>query len=229
MDKILKVENIHKKFKTKNEEIYVLKGISFELNKGEIAVILGPSGAGKSTLLNIIGTLLKPDSGKILFNNKDILSLNEKELSTFRNKTIGFIFQFYHLFSELTVIENVLLPARIYNKKYPLNLAMELLEILNLKNKINQMPTDLSCGEQQRVSIARAFINSPELILADEPTGNLDFNNAYMVKELLYKTCKQKNCAMIIVTHNELFTSCADRVFFLKEGGLYEKEKSNIY
>ncbi|WP_443939603.1 ABC transporter ATP-binding protein [Pedobacter sp. MW01-1-1] len=198
----------------------ILKGVNFEVEKGEIVSIIGPSGAGKSTLLHILGSLDKPDTGTVELNGTKINGLNGDLLSVFRNKNIGFVFQFHHLLQEFTALENVCIPAFIAktSKKQAENRATEILELFGLKERIHHKPNQLSGGEQQRVAIARALINNPSIILADEPSGNLDSENAAALHQLfgtLRDTFKQ---TFVIVTHNEHLASTSDRVVTMKDG-----------
>ena len=213
---ILEATNIHKKYGT----LEVLRGVSLQVKKGEIVSLVGPSGAGKSTLLHIIGTLDKPDSGLVKIEDKEVFKQNEKALSAFRNKSIGFIFQFHHLLPEFTAIENICIPAFIGNKskKESEARAMELLALLNLTHRANHKPTELSGGEQQRVAVARALINNPALIMADEPSGNLDTNNARDLHNLFFELRDKLNQTFIIVTHNEELADMADRKIQMKDG-----------
>ncbi len=201
-------------------DLAVLKEVSFEIQKGEIIAIVGASGAGKSTLLNIIGTLDTADAGDLLYNNKKIDYTNSKHLAAFRNQNIGFVFQFHHLLPEFTAIENIILPALINGttEKKAIEKAMLLLEKMQLNNRGNHKPAQLSGGEQQRVAIARALINGPTLILADEPSGNLDSANAKALHQLIFDLRDQFNQTFIIITHNEELASMTDKKMILKDG-----------
>jgi lipoprotein-releasing system ATP-binding protein len=194
--------NIHKSY----DQLQVLKGVSLEITKGDLVCIVGPSGAGKSTLLHIIGTLDKADSGTVTINNQQISSLKDNELSDFRNQHLGFVFQFHHLLPEFTAIENVSIPAFIAkkNEAETKKRAKELLDFLGLKDRLNHKPNELSGGEQQRVSVARALMNQPLVILADEPTGNLDTERSEELHQLFFDLKKEFNQTFIIVTHNDL-------------------------
>lgn len=194
--------------------------MDLDVNTGEIVSIVGASGAGKSSLLNIIGTLDKPDSGRVLLNEADTSVMNQKQLSAFRNKEIGFIFQFHHLLAEFNAIENICIPAYIAGKTKleAEKRASELLEMLNLGHRKQHKPNQLSGGEQQRVAVARALINSPALILADEPSGNLDSKNAMELHQLFFSLRDQFNQTFIIVTHNEDLAEMSDRKVMMKDG-----------
>lgn len=213
---IIKLENIYKSFKP----VEVLKGINLEIKENEFISIVGPSGAGKSTLLHLIGTLEKPDSGTVKYNDIDIYKLNDKELGDFRNKNLGFVFQFHHLLPEFTAIENVMLPVLIggLNKDEAMDKAKILLENLNLSHRFTHRPQELSGGEQQRVAIARALINNPKVLLADEPTGNLDSKNAQEVINLFKKLRDECKRTIILVTHQESFAKISDRIVYIKDG-----------
>ncbi len=213
---MLKARSIKKSYGT----LPILKGVDLDVSAGEIVSIVGASGAGKSSLLNIIGTLDKPDSGRVLLNEADTSVMNQKQLSAFRNKQIGFIFQFHHLLAEFNAIENICIPAYI-NGKTKLEAetrASELLEMLNLGHRKTHKPSQLSGGEQQRVAVARALINSPALILADEPSGNLDSKNAKELHQLFFSLRDQFNQTFIIVTHNEDLAEMSDRMVMMKDG-----------
>lgn len=213
---ILEAANIHKKY----GPLDVLKGVSLQVNKGEIVSLVGPSGAGKSTLLHIVGTLDRPDSGSVKIEGQDVFKLPEKAISAFRNKSIGFIFQFHHLLPEFTAVENICIPAFIAGKNTRESeaRAKELLEMLNLSHRAGHKPSELSGGEQQRVAVARALINNPALIMADEPSGNLDTNNARELHKLFFDLRDKLNQTFIIVTHNEELADMADRKVQMKDG-----------
>ena len=198
----------------------VLKGINLKVEKGEIISIVGASGAGKTTLLHILGTLEKPQKGDYLINNNSVIDLDSNQLAKFRNLEVGFIFQFHNLLAEFTAFENICLPGYI-SKRKRLDVekrAMELLEILGISDKKNQKPNQLSGGEQQRIAIARALINFPSIILADEPSGNLDSKNAENLHELFIKLNKELNQTFIIVTHNKHLASMTDRSLEMIDG-----------
>ena len=213
---MLKLSDIHFSY----GETQVLKGINLDVRKGEIISIVGASGAGKTTLLHILGTLEKAKIGNYLINDKSVLNLNPNELSKFRNLEIGFIFQFHNLLVEFSAFENICLPGYISNsnKIEAENRALELLNILGISDKKDNKPNELSGGEQQRVAIARALINSPSIILADEPSGNLDSKNADNLHELILKLNKQLNQTFIIVTHNNELAAMTDRTLKMVDG-----------
>lgn len=198
----------------------VLKGVSLKIEKGEVISIVGASGAGKSTLLHILGTLDQPDQGKLFINNTDVFSLKSKSISAFRNKEIGFIFQFHHLLPEFTALENILIPAMIggKNKSELEEKALGYLDILGLKNRKNHKPSELSGGEQQRVAVCRALINSPSVIFADEPSGNLDSASSKELHQLFFDLRDQFNQTFVIVTHNKELANMADRKLEIVDG-----------
>jgi lipoprotein-releasing system ATP-binding protein len=212
----IKLENIYKTFKP----VEVLKGINIEIYDNEFVAIVGPSGAGKSTLLHLIGTLEEPDEGTVKYDDTDIYKLSDKEISNFRNKNIGFVFQFHHLLPEFSALENVILPALIagINKEKAAEKAKRLLAELNLSHRLTHKPQELSGGEQQRVVIARALINDPKVLLADEPTGNLDSQNAEEVINLFKRLHTEANRTIILVTHQESFANISDRIIHIKDG-----------
>jgi lipoprotein-releasing system ATP-binding protein len=209
-------KNIHKSY----GPLEVLKGIDLEINKGEIVSIVGASGAGKTTLLQIIGTLDKPSSGTIQFENQDVATLSEKKLASFRNMNIGFVFQFHHLLPEFTALENLCIPAFIagISQKEAKLRAMELLEFLHLTDRAEHKPSALSGGEQQRVAVARALMNHPSVILADEPSGNLDSANAKELHKLFFTLREKFNQTFIIVTHNQELADMSDRKLMMVDG-----------
>ncbi|WP_026903173.1 ABC transporter ATP-binding protein [Pedobacter glucosidilyticus] len=216
---MLKAQSIKRKF----GELSILKGVDIQVAKGEIVSIVGASGAGKSTLLHIIGTLDKADEGSVEIDGIAINQLNAKALSSFRNKNIGFIFQFHHLLPEFTALENVCIPAFIAktSKAEAEKRALELLAILGLEDRANHKPAALSGGEQQRVAVARALINKPALILADEPSGNLDSANAKELHQLFFSLRDQFNHTFIIVTHNDELAEMSDRKITMKDGYIF--------
>lgn len=213
---MLNAKNIHKHY----GQLWVLKGVDLELNKGEIVSIVGPSGSGKSTLLHILGTLDRPGEGDITIHNQRINLLNDKHLAAFRNRHIGFVFQFHHLLPEFTALENVCIPGWISgrSKKEVSSRAKELLASLGLGHRLENKPTALSGGEQQRVAVARALINDPQIIFADEPTGNLDSANARSLHQLFFDLRKKFNQTFLIVTHNEELAQMSDRTLHMIDG-----------
>lgn len=215
---MLRLTNIKKSYGISGtERLEVLKGIDLQVSKGEIVAIVGQSGAGKSTLLHIIGTLDRPDSGTYVFNGNEVMNLNDKKISEFRNKEIGFIFQFHHLLPEFSALENVMIASMIGGRDDK-SAAERMLAEVGLKSRMNHKPSELSGGESQRVAIARALVNSPGLILADEPTGNLDSENSEAIIELIFELRKKLGKTFIIVTHNDIFASRCDRVISLQDG-----------
>ena len=213
---MLKAQSIHKSY----GKLDILKGVDLEVKKGEIVTIVGASGAGKSSLLNILGTLDKPDSGKLFIDNQELSQLSNKNLSLFRNLKIGFIFQFHHLLVEFDALENVCIPAFISgrSRSEAEKRGIELLEMLGLGDRLKHKPNELSGGEQQRVAVARALINKPALIFADEPSGNLDSTNARELHELFLRLRKEFNQTFVIVTHNEDLAALSDRKVLMKDG-----------
>ncbi len=213
---MIEAKGIYKSF----GNVDVIKGIDIHIDKGEIVTIVGASGAGKSTLLQIIGTLEKADKGDVIINGQNISTLSQKKLAAFRNKNIGFVFQFHHLLPEFTALENICIPAFIAeeSKSKTLSKANQLLEYLNLTERANHKPSELSGGEQQRVAVARALINDPAVILADEPSGNLDSQNAKELHELFFKLREQTGQTFVIVTHNPDLAKMADRTLTIKDG-----------
>jgi len=208
--------NIHKSY----GKVEVLRGVDIEIRKGEIASISGPSGSGKSTLLHILGTLDKADQGEVTMNNVQLGRLTGKKLAAFRNRHIGFVFQFHHLLPEFTAWENVCIPGWIAGRKKGevKDQAMELLQMLGLSNRTENKPNQMSGGEQQRVAVARALINKPDIVFADEPTGNLDSANAKELHELFFRLRDQFQQTFLIVTHNEELAKLSDRVLYMRDG-----------
>jgi lipoprotein-releasing system ATP-binding protein len=213
---MLRATNLEKSY----GELAVLKGIDLEINKGEVVAIVGASGAGKSTLLHILGTLDTPDKGKVFIQDKDVFGQSAKSLAAFRNRSIGFVFQFHNLLPEFTAIENVMIPGLIGQgeENEVRQRATSLLTMLGLSDRMDHKPSELSGGEQQRVAVARAMINSPDLILADEPSGNLDSQNAIDLHNLFFKLRKDVGQTFVIVTHNEELARMSDRKIELKDG-----------
>lgn len=213
---MIHAKQIKKSFGT----LEVLKGIDLEIKKGEIVAIVGKSGAGKTTLLQIIGTLNKADSGTLSIGSQEISTLKEKQIATFRNQNIGFVFQFHHLLPEFTALENVCLPAYIAGKtkNQAEAAAKELLDFLNLSNRITHKPAELSGGEQQRVAVARALMNQPSVVLADEPSGNLDTKNKQELHELFFTLREKFNQTFVIVTHDNGLAEMSDRIINMEDG-----------
>src|SRR4051812_2108140 len=213
---MLKARSIRKSY----GQLQILKGVDIDVEQGEIVTIVGASGAGKSSLLNILGTLDKADSGQLFINDVALDQLSNKNLSTFRNKEIGFIFQFHHLLAEFNAIENVCIPAFIggTSRAEAVKRATELLQLLGLGDRLTHKPNELSGGEQQRVAVARALINKPALVFADEPSGNLDSANAIELHELFLKLRREFNQTFVIVTHNEDLANISDRKVLMKDG-----------
>jgi len=224
---MLRVINIYKTYDNGKKELQVLKGINLEIAKGKFIAVIGPSGAGKSTLLHILGGLDAPSKGEVLLEGSDIYNLNDVSLAAIRNKRIGFVFQFYHLLSEFTVLENVLMPCLI-NPEFAARSseikgkALELLEKAGLKERMNYFPGQLSGGEKQRVAIVRALMNNPDLLLCDEPTGNLDSKTGKEIIGLIKKIHAQNQTTVVLVTHNMELASSADKIYHLKDGILLQ-------
>jgi lipoprotein-releasing system ATP-binding protein len=209
-------KNIYKRY----GKVEVLKGVDIEIRKGEVASIVGPSGSGKSTLLHILGTLDKADMGTVSMNGSFINVLKGKELAAFRNKHIGFVFQFHHLLPEFNALENVCIPGWLAGRKKVevKGKAGELLKILGLSHRMENKPNEMSGGEQQRVAVARALINNPDIVFADEPTGNLDSANAKELHQLFFDLRDKMNQTFLIVTHNEELAKLSDRILYMKDG-----------
>lgn len=213
---MIEVSQITKSF----GELQVLKGINVSIKKGEIITIVGSSGAGKTTLLQIIGTLLKPTSGNVIINGEHTEKLNEKQLARFRNRHIGFVFQFHHLLPEFTAFENVCIPGYIakLSEREVQNRAKEILTFLKLNHRLDHKPSELSGGEQQRVAVARALINNPDVILADEPSGNLDTVHKTELHELFFQLREKFNQTFVIVTHDKELAAMSDRMLKMQDG-----------
>ncbi|OBR92234.1 MULTISPECIES: ABC transporter ATP-binding protein [Clostridium] len=218
MDEILKVESLSKTYGKGQNKVEALKNVSFTVNRGEFVAIIGASGSGKSTLLHMLGGLDRPTSGKVYIENEDIYRLNEEKLAIFRRRNIGFVFQFFNLIPVLNVEENISLPSLLDREKADKGYLDEVISMLGLKERITHLPSELSGGQQQRVSIGRALINKPALILADEPTGNLDSKNSKEVIELLKLSSKKYNQTLIIITHDINVAEQADRVITIFDG-----------
>ena len=215
---MIKGIQLHKKF----NDLNVLNGIDISIAEREIVSIVGKSGAGKTTLLQILGTLEKPSSGKLLYDEKNVFDLNENELADFRNKNVGFVFQFHHLLPEFTALENVCIPAFIskISQKIAVEKAEYLLNQMGIADRLDHKPSELSGGEQQRVSVARALINDPKVILADEPSGNLDSKSAEKLHELFFKLRELNNQTFVIVTHNNKLADLADKKIIINDGNI---------
>jgi len=224
---MLKATNIHKIYDNGKKELQVLKGVNLEIEKGKFIAVIGPSGAGKSTLLHILGGLDTPSEGEVLLEGNDIYALNDAALAAIRNKRIGFVFQFYHLLSEFTVLENVLMPSMITSgfvarSSEVKDKALELLEKVGLKDRVTYFPSQLSGGEKQRVAIVRALMNNPDLLLCDEPTGNLDSKTGEEIIGLIKGINTQNNMTVVLVTHNAELARSADKIYHLKDGVLLQ-------
>jgi putative ABC transport system ATP-binding protein len=223
---VLRVQNLFKSYFAASGEVPILKKITFKVGLGEFVCIVGPSGSGKSTLLNILGTLDRPTSGKVFINGVDTLSLDENRLASFRNKKIGFVFQSYNLVNRASVLKNIELPCIIsgMNKKERLERAFRVMALLGIKDKANYKPYDLSGGQQQRVAIARALVTDPSIVLADEPTGNLDTKTGNEVFRTLDMLSSQYHRTVIMVTHNYDLALKTDRIIHLKDGEIEKEE-----
>ena len=221
---ILKVENLTKSYGKGEAKVDAIKNINLSINKGEFVAIVGPSGSGKSTLLHLLGGVDKPTSGKVYINDVDIYNLKEKDLSIFRRRNVGLIYQFYNLIPVLSVKENILLPAELDNRKIDKDYLDDLLKTLGLKERANHLPNELSGGQQQRTSIGRALINRPSIVLADEPTGNLDSKNSKEVLELLKLSVRKYNHTLIMITHDPSIALQADRVITIEDGTIKQDE-----
>lgn len=213
---MIQVKNIHKSFDT----LEVIKGVSLDVRDGEVMSIVGPSGAGKSTLLQIMGTLDRPDCGEVIYNGESVLQLNEKKLSHFRNRSIGFVFQFHQLLPEFSMLENVAMPALIGGKDYRTAFAraMELIDYLGLSDRADHRPAQLSGGERQRAAVARALMNHPSVVLADEPSGSLDTHNRMELHKLFFNLRRDMGQTFVIVTHDENLAADSDRVVHMTDG-----------
>ena len=215
---LLRVENLSKSYGKGEAKVDALKNINLSIKKGEFIAIVGPSGSGKSTLLHLLGGVDKPTSGNVFINDINIYDLKEKDLAIFRRRNVGLIYQFYNLIPVLTVKENILLPAELDNRKIDKEYLEDLLKTLDLKERENHLPSELSGGQQQRTSIGRALINRPSIVLADEPTGNLDSKNSKEIVELLKVSVKKYNQTLIMITHDTNIALQADRVITIEDG-----------
>ena len=223
---MIEIENINKSYGA----LQVLRDVCVDIHQGEVVSIVGPSGAGKTTLLQIIGTLDRPDSGSIIFNGTDVLKLKGRELAHFRNRNIGFVFQFHQLLPEFTALENVAMPALLGGTKQSeaYKRAGELLQYMGLSERINHKPAQLSGGESQRVAVARALINNPSVILADEPSGSLDSQNKRELHDLFFRLRSEMNQTFVIVTHDEQLAQQADRVLHMRDGAIENFTKNSV-
>lgn len=224
---ILKVENLSKTYKTGTIEVKALDNISFSVEKGDFVAIVGASGSGKSTLLHILGGVDRPTGGKVYLNGKDVYKLNESNLAIFRRREVGLIYQFYNLIPILNVKENITLPVLLDGKKPDTNYLNEIIHTLGLENRINHLPNELSGGQQQRVSIGRALMNHPALLLADEPTGNLDSKASGEIMELLQVSNEKYNQTIIMITHDKNLAINAKRIITINDGKIISDERVN--
>ena len=222
---ILKVENLTKKYGKKDTEVVALEDVSFSVEKGEFVAIVGASGSGKSTLLHLIGGVDKPTSGKVYIDSTDIYSLNNDKLAIFRRRQVGLIYQFYNLIPILNVKENITLPCDLDSQKIDEKYFNELIYILGLEDRINHLPNQLSGGQQQRVSIGRAMMNHPAIVLADEPTGNLDSKASKEIMDLLKASNKKYKQTLIVITHDEKIALEADRIITIEDGKIIKDQK----
>ena len=223
---ILRVENLCKTYGKGKNEVKALDNISFSVNKGEFIAIIGPSGSGKSTLLHILGGVDKPTSGKVFMNNQDVYVQNDEQLAIFRRRQVGLIYQFYNLIPILNVVENMTLPLKLDGQKVNEERVNELLELLGLAERKKHLPSQLSGGQQQRVSIGRALINAPALVLADEPTGNLDSKSSQEIIGLLKHSNKKYGQTLIVITHDENIALQADRIIRIADGQIVSDERN---
>ncbi len=227
MSSILKITNLEKTFFAESGNLTILKNLNMELEEGCKCVIIGKSGSGKSTLLNIIGGLDNASSGSVIFDGQEISSMNEEELTSYRQKSLGLIFQFHYLLKDFTALENIFLPAYIagLSKKEAMEKAMQLIKDVNLENRANHLPSQLSGGERQRVAVARSLINNPKIILADEPTGNLDPQNAALISELLFDMADRYKKTLILVTHDMNIAKKGDVTYYIENASLVEAKR----
>ncbi len=221
---ILKVENLSKIYGQGDNEVRALDGVSFSVEKGQFVAIIGPSGSGKSTLLHILGGVDRPTSGKVFLEGQDVFAQNEDQLAIFRRRQVGLIYQFYNLIPVLNVVENITLPVLMDGRKVNENRLQELLTTLNLTDRCKHLPNQLSGGQQQRVSIGRALMNSPAIVLADEPTGNLDSRNSQEIVELLKQANQTYGQTLIVITHDESIALQADRIITIEDGRIVKDE-----
>lgn len=221
---ILRVENLTKVYGKGENEVRALDGVSFSVEKGEFVAVIGPSGSGKSTLLHILGAVDEPSSGKVFMDGKDVFKQNEEQLAIFRRRQVGLVYQFYNLIPVLDVVENITLPVQLDGRKVNRERLREMVALLGLHGREKHLPNQLSGGQQQRVSIGRALMNSPSVVLADEPTGNLDSKNSQEIMELLKKSNKKYNQTLIMITHDENIALQADRIIAIEDGHITRDE-----
>lgn len=221
---ILRVENLTKVYGKGENEVRALDGVSFSVEKGEFVAIIGPSGSGKSTLIHILGAVDEPSSGKVFMDGKDVFKQNEEQLAIFRRRQVGLVYQFYNLIPVLDVVENITLPVQLDGRKVNRERLREMVALLGLHGREKHLPNQLSGGQQQRVSIGRALMNSPSVVLADEPTGNLDSKNSQEIMELLKKSNKKYNQTLIMITHDENIALQADRIIAIEDGHITRDE-----
>ena len=227
-DSLVTVENVTKTFEHEGRSLEVLRGIDLTIGRGEMATIVGPSGAGKSTLLHLIGTLDLPTEGQILYEGVDVTRFGSSELAEFRNRTIGFVFQFHHLLPEFNAVENVMMPGLIHGNRRMESRARELLNEVGLSHRLTHRPGELSGGEQQRVALARALLMEPSLVLADEPTGNLDSASSEAVQELFFELNRTHGTTFVIVTHSRDFAAMMPRRVSMKDGRIDADEQLEV-
>lgn len=222
---LMKIESLTKVYGAGENEVRALDGVSFSVEKGEFLAIIGPSGSGKSTLLHILGGVDRPTSGKVWINGQDVYAQNEEQLAIFRRRQVGLIYQFYNLIPVFNVVENMTLPVLMDGRKVNEERLTELLDVLGLKDRKNNLPNQLSGGQQQRVSIGRALMNTPSVVLADEPTGNLDSRNSQEILELLRSSNRKYHQTLIVITHDESIALQADRVIAIEDGRITRDER----
>ena len=222
---LLRAEELVKVYKTESDEVVALRGVNLSLREGEFSLLMGASGSGKSTLLHILGTLDRPTSGRVLYRGKDLFEFNDRELALFRNRKVGFVFQFHYLINELTVLENVMVPLLVAGvpEGEAREKAKEVLKSVGLDHRLSHRPFEISGGEKQRAAVARALVNEPEIVLADEPTGNLDSQNAHSVISTMKQLNRETGTTFLIATHNPELESYADNVYFIKDGVIVNK------
>ena len=217
---VLRAENLIKVYRTESDEVVALRGVNISLEKGEFSLLMGASGSGKSTLLHILGTHDRPTEGKVFYKDRELFSLSEKELALFRNKKVGFVFQFHYLIGELSIVENVMVPLLIggVSEEEARERAEEVLKSVELGHRFSHKPFEVSGGEKQRAAVARALVTNPEIVLADEPTGNLDSQSSHSVISLMKELNRKLGTTFLIATHNPELEKYADRLYFIKDG-----------